>query len=80
MKAGISTFATISRNNITNTGRTAGMAINVGNSHQGITSYCTDALIEYNNIDSTGYTAICFYYNNAKVRNKFHHQFLPCKR
>lgn len=70
-EGGVGSFAAIRYNNIKNTGITPGMSAAFGNTNQAITAYNTDAVIEYNNIDSTGYIGIAFYYNNAKVRNNF---------
>jgi hypothetical protein len=70
-EGGIGSFASIRNNNIKNTGVAPGMSAAFGNTDQAITAYNSDAVIEYNNIDSTGYIGIAFYYNNAKVRNNF---------
>ncbi|MEJ7586591.1 MAG: T9SS type A sorting domain-containing protein [Ferruginibacter sp.] len=70
-EGGTSTFASIRYNNINNSGSKPGMGASYGHSHQAITSYCNDAVIEYNTVDSTGYIAISFYFNNAKIRNNY---------
>ncbi|MEJ7586593.1 MAG: right-handed parallel beta-helix repeat-containing protein [Ferruginibacter sp.] len=70
-EGGISTFTNINHNTLRNSGVKAGMGSAFGDSYQAVSAMSTDAVIEYNNIDSTGYIGIAFYYNNAKVRNNF---------
>ena len=54
-EGGPSSFINIARNNINNTGTDPGMGIVYGVTCQAITTYASDATIEFNNIDSTGY-------------------------
>ena len=73
-EGGISSFGTIRYNDIKNTGTMAGMGY-WGDTHTAIAAFCSNALIEYNTIENTGYNGIAFYYDNTIVRNNFIRHF-----
>ena len=68
-------YATIRYNTITNTGAIPGMTnINNGIS-TAINAPGANTLIEYNTIDSVGYSAIKFFGSNTKINNNFLRNF-----
>lgn len=77
-EGGYSTNATITSNDINQAGYIAGMGYAnqaYGTNYSGITVYGANPLIQYNTIDSVGYNAIAFFYNNSKIYNNFINNF-----
>jgi len=65
------TGALISHNTIKNTGMIVGMGGSGDGMSEAVQTGANNAIIEYNEIDSTGYIGIAFYSNNVIVRNNF---------
>lgn len=68
-----------SNNIINNTGLFAGMGKSANDSYQAIIVRGTNNLIKYNEVDSTGYTAIRFEGDYIVVKNNFVHYFTLIK-
>ena len=62
-------------NNVVNTAVFAGMGSNSDNTRQGITVVGDNDVVEYNEVDSTGYNAIKFKGNSITVRNNLVNTF-----
>ena len=67
--------ALIKNNRVVNTGVLAGMGSNSDNTRQGITIVGDNNIIEYNEVDSSGYNGIKFKGNSIVVRNNLINTF-----
>jgi len=73
------TGALISHNTIKNTGMIVGMGGSGDGTYEAVLAGANNAIIEYNEIDSTGYVGITFDGNNTIVRNNFLNGFCLMK-
>jgi len=64
-------FSVVRNNAVRNTGLLAGMGLSNNQQYEGIYLTGTNGLIEYNRVDSTGYSAISFGGDNTVVQNNF---------
>jgi len=71
--------STIRNNSILNTGTFAGSGKNNMDSYIAITIYGTQNMVEYNNIDSTGYIPIFFIGDYTTIKNNYITNFLFTK-
>jgi len=77
--AGATSTCTITNNKISKTGIVPGMGGNGDDATVGISVDCENSLIQYNEVDTSGYHGIAFDENNTKVKHNLVNHFCSVK-